>query len=127
MNEVYAFPFENMPDMIRWKWSNCGKFTTSSVYEQLTKNDSGNNFKHIWKSRIPHKIKIFLWLVEQNAILTKDNMIRRKWAGDPKCYFCLQNESVDHLFFQCPVAKVVWEIVGLSIGAYNTPSSIQKY
>ena len=81
MNEVYAFPFENMPDMIRWKWSNCGKFTTSSVYEQLTKNDSGNNFKHIWKTRIPHKIKIFLWLVEQNAILTKDNMIRRKWAG----------------------------------------------
>jgi hypothetical protein len=44
----------------------------------LTKEDNGPNFKHIWKSKIPEKIKIFMWLVTQKAILTKDNMIKRK-------------------------------------------------
>jgi hypothetical protein len=48
-----------------------------------------------------------MWLEEQKAILTKDNMIRRKWAGDPGSYFCGDPETCDHLLFACPVAKVV--------------------
>jgi hypothetical protein len=31
----------------------------------------------IWKAKIPLKIKIFIWMVAQKAILTKDNMIIR--------------------------------------------------
>ena len=45
-----------------------------------------------------------------NAILTKDNMIRRNWPGDPSCYFCSQPGTVDHLLFQCSTAKVVWSM-----------------
>jgi hypothetical protein len=44
------------------------------------------------------KIKIFLWLVVNNAILTKDNMIKRKWQGDPKCYLCALDETVSSAF-----------------------------
>jgi hypothetical protein len=43
--------------------------------------------KHIWKGKIPPKINIFLWLMENNPILTKDNLIKRGWVGDPKCVF----------------------------------------
>lgn len=43
-------------------------------------NDAGPSFKIIWKGKVPAKIKVFIWLVENNAILTnKDNMIKRKW------------------------------------------------
>uniref|UniRef100_K3XUC1 Reverse transcriptase zinc-binding domain-containing protein n=1 Tax=Setaria italica TaxID=4555 RepID=K3XUC1_SETIT len=31
------------------------------------------------------------------AILTKDNMLKRKWQGDPSCNFCDQEETADHL------------------------------
>lgn len=38
-----------------------------------------------------------------NAILTKDNMIKRRWLEAP-----LAIETVPHLLFQCSIAKAVW-------------------
>jgi len=34
-----------------------------------------------------------------NAILTKDNLIKRRWSGTPTCYFCNSDENIQHLFF----------------------------
>jgi hypothetical protein len=77
-----------------------GHFTTKTVYDHLTKNDCGNSFQHIWRSKIPLKIKIFTWQLENNAIPTKDNMVKWNWGGNPSCMFCKQIETADHLFFQ---------------------------
>ncbi|TVU01395.1 hypothetical protein EJB05_53164, partial [Eragrostis curvula] len=76
---------------------------------------------------IPEKVKIFLWLIENGAILTKDNMIKRKWQGDPTCYFCQQPETIDHLLFSCCVAKVVWGIIAHCFGADTRPSSMVQH
>jgi hypothetical protein len=54
-----------------------------------------------------------MWLVEKDAILTKDNLTRRKWQGDPKCYMCGDGESINHLFFSCHMARVTWGITAL--------------
>jgi hypothetical protein len=89
------------------------KFTVKSMYQQLTRDEGGQAFQGIWKAKIPLKIKIFMWLVAKRAILTKDNMIIRKWQGDPGCYFYGAGENVDHFLFQCPVAKVVWGIIAM--------------
>jgi hypothetical protein len=43
-----------------------------------------------WKAKIPLKIKIFTWLVFQNAILTKDNLSKRKWKSNISCAFCTE-------------------------------------
>uniref|UniRef100_A0A8I6Z0C5 Reverse transcriptase zinc-binding domain-containing protein n=1 Tax=Hordeum vulgare subsp. vulgare TaxID=112509 RepID=A0A8I6Z0C5_HORVV len=48
----------------------------------------------------------------QDSILTRDNMKKHQWQGDTKCSFCEQSESAQHLFFGCPVARVVWRTVG---------------
>jgi hypothetical protein len=64
--------------VIKWKWGGKGKFTTESVYDHLTQDDDGFHFSHIWKSKIAYKVKIFTWLLENNTILTKDNMVKRK-------------------------------------------------
>lgn len=61
-----------------------------------------------------------------NAILTKDNMIRRNWSGDPTCYFCSQSENANHLFFQCSIAKAIWAIVAMCLGADNIPKSMDQ-
>lgn len=97
-----------------------------SVYNALTSSDSGPYHKKIWKSKIPAKIKIFLWLLLNNAVLTKDNLLRRKWVGSPTSYFCSQEETVTHLFFQCSTAKAVWGIVAKCIGANNVPRSFSQ-
>ena len=99
VDTVYHYSFEDENDTPEWKWNKNGLFSTKSVYEFLTKEESSNEYKHIWKAKMPYKIKIFMWLVERNAILTKDNLIRRHWIGDPNCYFCMDHETIEHLSF----------------------------
>ena len=58
-----------------------------SVYNALTRSSTGIYHKRIWKGKISEKVKIFLWLMSNEAILTKDNMRKRKWQGDLSCVF----------------------------------------
>ena len=83
IDEVYSYPFENEEDKISWKMHKSGGFSTRSVYDLMTSGDTGHPFSHIWKARIPHRIKIFMWLYENKAILTKENLLRRNWQGIP--------------------------------------------
>jgi hypothetical protein len=124
--DVLNFSLSNEPDKISWIFEKSGRFSVKSVYNGLTKNDSGLYHKKIWKGKIPPKIKFFMWLLTNDAILTRDNLVKRKWVGDPSCLFCDSAESVDHLFFQCPVAKVIWSIVAKCFGATNIPCNLQQ-
>ena len=90
------------------------------------KNDYGFYHKRIWKDKIPAKIKIFLWLLSCNALVTKDNLQKRNWLGDPSCAFCDCPESISHLFFQWPVACVIWAIIAKCFGANNIPTNIEQ-
>jgi hypothetical protein len=97
-----------------WRWTTNKQFTLKSVYLELTKMENGPSFKVTWKSKIPGKIKIFVWLVAEGAILTKDNMLRRNWHEDPGCYVHGESESetVDHLLFTCHIAKLFVSVGG---------------
>ena len=48
-----------------------------------------------------------MWLTLQNAIMIKDNLVKRKWKGDDSCAFGTEKESTSHLFFECPIIKYV--------------------
>jgi hypothetical protein len=97
------------------------------VYENLSRDECGPNNNRIWKAKIPEKIKIFMWLVEQQAIVTKDNMVKRRWQGDPRCVFCGAFETPDHLLFTCPIAKVVWGVVAICFHQRTRPSSCDQF
>ena len=88
MEEVYSYNFENMV-----------KYT------------------HISKAKLPYEFKIFHWLVEKGAVLTRDNMVKRKWSGDPSCSFCHELETTNHLFFQwgCALGQLTFLRICLSI------------
>ena len=62
----------------------------------------------------------------KDAILTKDNLIRRKWKGDPEYYFCKNPENISHLFFQCSVAKAVWAVIAKCFGANTIPKNLDQ-
>ena len=120
------FNLDSSPDRVVWSLEKSGRFSVKSLYEGLTKNECGVSLKRNWKGKIPAKIKIFLWLVSNDVVLTKDNLLKRKWQGDPTCVFCECDETIPHLFFQCPVAKVIWLVIAKCFGASNIPMNLNQ-
>ena len=74
------------------------------------------------------KIKVFLWLLIKINILTTDNLIHRGWRKkDDKCQFCGSKESISHLFFKCPLARYVWQVVVCAFNLKNSPRFVSKF
>jgi hypothetical protein len=110
-------------DTISWSLNKSGLFTTKSVYKYLESGVCGPNYKWIWKSALPLKIKIFLWQMMQNVVLTRDNLKKRNWGGNPTFSFCNQLEDRNHLFYSCSSARVMWGALGFVLGTNRCPSS----
>jgi hypothetical protein len=126
LEDMNKFQFSNEIVTVSWIFGQMGRFTVKSVYNALTINDAGPYYKKVWKGRIPSKIKIFLWLLLNNAILTKYNLLKRNWIGSPDCFFCNCEENVSHLFFHCSTAKAVWAIVAHCFGVDDIPKSLNQ-
>jgi hypothetical protein len=71
---------------------------------------------YLWKIKIQLKIKVFLWLLYREAILTKDNLVKRNWHENEMCSFCNNYETIQHLFFNCELAKFIWRVIHLVSG-----------
>jgi hypothetical protein len=70
LNSIYLNDTKDLP---LWKWTANNTFSIKSFYDHMTKNDSGGAYERVWKAKIPEKIKIFMRLLEQKVVLTKDN------------------------------------------------------
>ena len=73
--------------------------------------------------KIPLKIKIFSWYACRGVILSKDNLIKRNWKGSKKCVFCLHDETIKHLLFECKIARSIWSTIQIASNLYP-PSSV---
>jgi hypothetical protein len=103
-------------DTFVWGLTKSGRYTVKSMYLDIINDDTKFLRRYIWKMKVPLKIKIFMWFVHRKEILTKDNLKKRNWDGDTKCCFCDDEESVNHIFIECPFAKIVWRIIHMSFG-----------
>ncbi|KAG9441971.1 hypothetical protein H6P81_017825 [Aristolochia fimbriata] len=101
----------NVEDELVWSLSPNGSYTVASAYTHLLGNPSGSSqAKLAWKMEAPPKVKMFIWSVAHNRILTRENLVRR---GIPLpsllCPLCEdKQESVDHLLLQCTMAWHIW-------------------
>jgi hypothetical protein len=51
------------------------------MYLALVNNGSVIRNTLIWKLKIPLKIKKFMWYMQKEVVLTKDNLAKRNWNG----------------------------------------------
>jgi hypothetical protein len=60
-----------------------------------------------------------LWLLANNKTLTRDNLAKRKEIYDLSCLLYNEKEFVTHLFFNCCVARELWnefaDILGVPV------------
>ena len=81
-------------DQFVWKVNQSSIFSVKSMYSSLMEENTIPVNCVAWKLKVPSKIKIFLWYLNKGVILTKDNLIKRKWKGDAKCCFCNCDETI---------------------------------
>jgi hypothetical protein len=55
-------------------------------------------------------------LLYREAILTKDNLVKRNWHGNVRCCFCDSLKTIQHLFFDCALAKFIWRVMQITFG-----------
>ena len=122
--------FSEEEDSMIWQFSSKGIYNVQSLYKII-------NFRGIqpvlvssvWDIKIPPRVQYFLWLLSKNKLLTRDNLGKRRKVEDSTCLFCKEQESLNHLFFDCVVAKQLWEVLssifGIQLG--NSLDNIGKF
>ena len=104
--------YSDEEDALVWQFTSNGIYSSQSLYRII-------NFRgikpilvpSIWNLKLPPRVHYFLWLVCKNKILTRDNLGKRKKIEDDTCLFCNEKETINHLFFECVVAKQMWTIL----------------
>ncbi|KAJ3687618.1 hypothetical protein LUZ61_016782 [Rhynchospora tenuis] len=94
-----------------WRWTQSGSFSSSSAYRVLS--DCGirsPTYELLWKLKSPPRVKVFLWLLLADRLLTQTNLILRGWPSIQACQCCSSNaqESANHLFLHCDLARQLW-------------------
>jgi hypothetical protein len=67
-----------------------------------------------------------MWFLENEVLLSKENMSKRIWKGDNSCCFCNHIESIDHLFFGCAIAKIIWGLVVVCLNTKDVPCNVRQ-
>nr|GEY88882.1 putative RNA-directed DNA polymerase, eukaryota, reverse transcriptase zinc-binding domain protein [Tanacetum cinerariifolium] len=99
-----------------WVWSRGSStmFTVASARD-LVENSllSADNVATRWLRHLPIKINVFLWRLNINRLPSSVNLDRKGIEVDSLlCPICrLDVETVNHLFFNCDMAKDLWAIV----------------
>jgi hypothetical protein len=99
-------------DIPVWVFETSGVYSVKSFYRIVS--DGGIRVPHlaaIWKIQIPGRVHVFLWLLFQNRLLTRDNLAKRRHVHDLSCLFCDDPETSVHSFFDCVVATQTWKMV----------------
>jgi hypothetical protein len=53
----------------------------------------------------------FSLVSSEGVVLTKYNLAKKNWKGSQQCVCCNLNETIQHLFLDCPPAKMIWRII----------------
>jgi hypothetical protein len=80
------------------------------MYHLLMYNPSNNRNKMIWKLKLPLK-KSFFVEFRSGSDPHKRYFSQKTMEGSLTCCFCNRNESIQHLFFVCYIAKNIWRII----------------
>lgn len=96
-----------------WKPSSKGAVSISSAYSLLSQSGRPQGFNKlfqvIWSLARPQRLRSFLWLVANDALLTNCNRVRRRLTEDDNCCCCTHSpETTLHVLRDCDFAKDVW-------------------
>ncbi|KAJ8434577.1 hypothetical protein Cgig2_008346 [Carnegiea gigantea] len=111
ITSIQVFQDADIKDTPFWRETSSGTFSIKSamsllrVYTPLERQDF---WSKLWSLKAPQRIKMFLWLVMQDAVLTNAVRVKRGFASDASCLICqVKIEDIDHMLRGCLIASDV--------------------
>ncbi|KAG2314131.1 hypothetical protein Bca52824_017253 [Brassica carinata] len=114
-----------------YEWSQPGQssltFKTGQTYNLIKLHSPPVSWsKIVWFSRGIPKHSFLTWLVTLNRCPTKDRIISWGLSTSPQCLLCnAENETRDHLFFECPFSFAVWNSLARKANCLAPPTWYQ--
>jgi hypothetical protein len=113
-------------------WGN-NQYSSSRYYSLCFKDiEAPAPFNGIWKAKISKKLRIFIWLVFQDRINSRNLLRRKNFIIEGEDYSCVlyntgMEELTYHLLFQCPFTERCWDLLNIHWD-HNLPffDTIQK-
>ncbi|KAI3721405.1 hypothetical protein L2E82_32415 [Cichorium intybus] len=110
---IVSVNLASSPDKWIWKEDASGLFSVSSLRRfmenQLVTDD--DSWKFSWVNWVPLKVNCFVWRLLQDRLPVAVKLVERgvNLISDI-CPLCKSDiETVNHVFFECSVAKHVWQ------------------
>ena len=105
-------------DKLVWRSYRKGIFDSRSFYHVLhVPTEICFPWKSIWGVKAPHRVAFFMWMVAWGRILTCDNLKKRRFVLVGWCCMCKDaDETTNHLFLHCSVARKLWSFVFKFVG-----------
>ncbi|KAA3466902.1 reverse transcriptase [Gossypium australe] len=114
---------ERHEDFLAWNGESSGEFSVRSSYKLLQgldptayalQNIYRDFYIKLWRIEMPTKIKIFIWKISWNYLTNRVNMIIRRLATSSLCPRCGGgDETMNHLFRECPTSMEVWRVLSV--------------
>jgi len=115
-------------DSFVWLLEKSGHYTTRSMYRRLSfRRVVNRRMVKLWKSKIPMKLKVFMWMVINGKLQTGVNLMKNNWRESGKCCLCGEYENEDHIFFGCVLAITIWACFKEALGWDRMPRSLQDF
>ncbi|KAK1311352.1 hypothetical protein QJS10_CPA08g00583 [Acorus calamus] len=101
-------------DEIVWSPKPYEGFSIRSCYAWLRRDIPATSiiarkYKELWGCHIPLKVKAFMWTLYLDKVLMKLHIVTWNPGINTTCALCsVKEESAEHLFVRCVVARRVW-------------------
>lgn len=100
-------------DRVFWVENSSGEFSTNSarriVAEGKEQVQGHPIWKAVWRLKGPQRVRVFLWKLLNNGVLTNDLRVRRHMTDSYTCSQCLSHrEDYTHAFRDCSVVAGFW-------------------
>lgn len=102
-------------DRLSWREAKDGRFSVRSAYAFLIKDivprpNMEDLYKRVWRVMAPERVRVFLWLVTLQVIMTNMERQRRHLSDNGICQLCKGgDESILHALRDCPAAEGLWK------------------
>lgn len=120
---------KNVDDFWSWGHEKNGIFSVKSAYRMLVttrqrreawlENRAGpsssateeGEWKRLWKTELPGKIRMFLWRLPKQSIPTNDVRAHRHMSDTSACGMCGSPDSWRHSLLECTMSRCTWALV----------------